>query len=212
MKDRSCCCPQLPISLPALTALLQFPSIMQLSRIANLRSEARECHWWNPLAGGLEVRRNKNWVSPTCISVYPSSSIVIHSPTSLHWIYTEWISSSLSLSHSSISAGRSAWQDCVGPSICLPGPPSVLQSQTPADVRADNRKKWGKKENLAAILPDVNPCANIIEAHNRIFLPKLTARVWNLSKYVLTFSPGRPTGPNWWPLAFHSNHLVEANC
>ena len=81
MKDRSCCCPQLPISLPALTALLQFPSIMQLSRIANLRCEARECHWWNPLAGGLEVRRNKNWVSPTCISVYPSSSIVIQPPT-----------------------------------------------------------------------------------------------------------------------------------
>lgn len=33
-----------------------------------------------------------------------------------------------------------------------------------------------KIENLASISQIVNLCANIIEAHNRIFLPKLTAR------------------------------------
>ena len=168
----------------------------------------------NPLARGLVVRRNKNWVSPTWISVYPSSSIVIQPPTygaplNLERMYHFF---SLPLPQLHISRLIVMTSLCRTHNLSSPDHPQSNILKPSLMWGAIIEKKGKKEENLAAILPDVNPCANIIEAHNRIFLPKLTARVWNLSKYVLTFSPSRPTGPNWWPTAFHSNHFAEANC
>ena len=179
-----------------------------------------ECHWWKSISWRPRGEEEQE-LSQSDLDL--SLSIIIYCDTfsniPLHWIYRECIvciTSSLSLSQSSISAEKIVMtRGSAGLTICLLKTEDHPQSNIlkPSLMWGAIIEKKGKKEeNLAAILPHVNPCANIIEAHNRIFLPKLTARVWNLSKYVLTFSPDRPTGPNWWPLAFQSNHFAEVNC